>query len=330
MFFTVADRSYFSIIKRDIHQAAVAANFTDYKVAEIDIIVAELVTNLVKHAKGGNLLVKILNDEAAIEIISLDNGPGMLDVSRMMQDGVSTKNTLGNGLGAIKRLSNVFQVYSIKDWGTIILSRVYKVGQTGRAAPPKLETSSVLVPKPGETRCGDGFCILEYPNYVKIIAGDGLGHGPEAEKAVKEAVSAFKACTDVTCFETLRFIHQQVKKTRGLVATVAFLKHKEKKWNICGIGNILTTIASPSGIKNYMSYNGVVGLVIPSSLKDQQVPIEKGHVIIFCSDGIKTRWDLTKYPAILKYDLSILTAAIFKDFARKTDDMSVVAVKYNL
>src|SRR3569833_1136666 len=94
LFFTVADRSYFAIIKKEIHQAAIDANFTNYKVGEIDIIVAELVSNLIKHAKGGFLLVKLLENDG-MEIISIDNGPGIQDVSRMVQDGVSTKNTLG-------------------------------------------------------------------------------------------------------------------------------------------------------------------------------------------------------------------------------------------
>ena len=51
---------------------------------------------------------------------------------------------------------------------------------------------------------------------------------------------------------------------------------------------------------------------------------------ILCSDGIKTRWDLSKYPLIGRYDLSILNAAIYKDHARKTDDMSVVSIKVNI
>jgi hypothetical protein len=49
-----------------------------------------------------------------------------------------------------------------------------------------------------------------------------------------------------------------------------------------------------------------------------------------CSDGLKSRWDTAKYPSILRYDLSILSASLLKDFARNTDDMSVLACKINL
>ena len=157
--FKADDRSYFAILKKDIHALAVGASFTDAKVGELDIIVAELVSNLVKHAGGGQVLVKLVEDggRQGIELISLDNGPGMTDITRMVADGVSTKNTLGQGLGAMKRLSDVFQVYSQKDWGTVILIRLFKDALPFFKKLPKEEIRSVVLPKPGETACGDGF-----------------------------------------------------------------------------------------------------------------------------------------------------------------------------
>ena len=55
----------------------------------------------------------------------------------MMKDGSSSTNTLGHGLGAINRLSDFFQIYSMRDWGTVSYSgsnknlpptEIYKVG----------------------------------------------------------------------------------------------------------------------------------------------------------------------------------------------------------
>src|SRR6478672_8903307 len=90
--FKATDRSYFAILKKEIHAIGVAAGFTEKKVGEIDIIIAEMASNLVKHAGGGQILVKLVEDDGVqgIEIISIDNGPGMTDVSRMVADGVST------------------------------------------------------------------------------------------------------------------------------------------------------------------------------------------------------------------------------------------------
>ena len=130
--------------------------------------------------------------------------------------------------------------------------------------------------------------------------------------------------------EIIRTIHESVKRTRGLVATVAIFNFKEKCWRICGVGNIATRMSSFISTKAYVSYNGIIGHNIAGSMKIHEVPYEPGQTILLCSDGIKTRWDLAKYPAIGKNDLSILTAAIYKDHSRNTDDSSVVAVKLTL
>jgi len=326
------DRSYFAILKKDIHALAVSAGFSSVKVGEVDIIVAEMVSNLVKHAGGGQLLVKLVEENGlqGIEIISIDNGAGMTDVTRMVADGVSTKNTLGQGLGAMKRLADVFQVYSQKDWGTIILIRVFEASLPLFEKKSRTETKVVIVPKPGEEKSGDGFYATTTNEYTKLFLGDGLGHGPEAAKAVDTAIEAFAGCTETDPVEIIRYLNTEVKKTRGLVGTVAIFDYRERKWRICGVGNIATKIIGPTSSKGYMAYNGIIGLNLPRTLNAQEVEYEKGQHIIMCSDGIKSRWETIKYPAILRYDLSILSASLYKDFARNTDDMSVAVCKINL
>src|SRR6476661_6363355 len=175
--FKADDRSYFAILKKDIHALAVQGSFNERKVGEIDIIVSEMVSNLVKHAGGGQVYVRLFEEEGlqGIELISMDEGPGMTDVSRMVTDGVSTKNTLGHGLGAMKRLSDVFQVYSLKEWGTVILIRIFETEMPQFVRPSKWEVSSIVLPKPGEKECGDGFYCTSTNDHIRFFLGDGLG-----------------------------------------------------------------------------------------------------------------------------------------------------------
>lgn len=326
------DRSYFAILKKEVHALAVSGGFSERRQGEIDIVVAEIVSNLVKHAGGGQLLVKLVEEDGiqGMELISIDSGCGMADVSRMVADGVSTTKTLGQGLGAMRRLSDKFQVYSQKDWGTVILCRLFNEPLPRFSKPPRSDVQSVIIPKPGEKACGDGFSYIADGETLRLFLGDGLGHGPEAEKAVQTAINAFAACTEESPMEIIRFINDAVKKTRGLVGTVAVFNMAEKIWRLCGIGNIATRINSNISAKSYTAYNGIIGLNVPGSLKNQEVKYESGQHIILCSDGIKSRWDSFKYPAILRYDLSVFAASLLKDFARHTDDMSVAICKVNL
>lgn len=327
-----SDRSYFAILKKEVHALAAAGGVVASRLAELDIVVAEIVTNLSKHADGGEMLVKLVEEKGVkgIEIIAVDNGPGISDLKGMMIDGASTKNTLGHGLGSIRRLSDHFQIYTQKGWGTLLLTRIFNKELASARKREVVDVRSLLVPKPGEVECGDGFYVKHSKDHIKLFLGDGLGHGKEAAVAVNRAIDAFKHCAEDSPVETLRFINQSVKKTRGLVATVAIFNLKERHWKICGVGNISTRFFGPSASKTHSPYNGIVGLNMPNTMNDQEVAYETGQCIILCSDGVKSKWDILRYPGILRYDLSLLNAALFKDFARNTDDLSIASCKINL
>jgi len=328
--FTANDRSYFSLIKKEIHRLADVAGINAERVNELDIIVAEMTSNLFKYSDDGEILMGTFPNEGSpyLELISIDNGPGIANPARMMQDGVSTSNTLGHGLGSMKRLSDTFELYSLVGWGTIVLSRIYNT-------PPKSKAKNqvimrpIVVAKPGETLSGDGFIYKKTDKYVKLMLADGLGHGPEANKAINEAAAVFKVFPDYSPTETLRFIHSNIKKTRGAVINIVGYEFDAKTWATAGIGNIAARFNGPVTFKNHMSYNGIVGHNIPNTMNDQQYPADQFNQVMLCSDGIKTRIDMVKYPQMYKYDQTILAAAIYKDHARRNDDMSVVLAKIN-
>jgi anti-sigma regulatory factor (Ser/Thr protein kinase) len=321
--FLIGDRSYLALMKKDIHQMAVNAGFGAAQLGVIDLIIAEIGTNLIKHAGTGEVLVRASRGEY-IDIISIDNGPGMADASRMMEDGVSTANTLGGGLGAIKRLSDHCQLYSQKDWGTIVFSRVMLKGSSMKATPSKLDTYALLVPYPGEQVCGDGFVQIANSKTITLFLGDGLGHGVAAHAAVAAAITALGECAETSPVEILRYLHTKVLKTRGLVGTIAIYHPLRKVWQICGVGNIHTRIQSGTTNKTSMAYNGIIGHSIPRTMNEQNIEVLRGQSVVLCSDGIRTRWDANKYPHIFRYDPCILAAALYKDFSRRTDDASVI------
>jgi anti-sigma regulatory factor (Ser/Thr protein kinase) len=326
--YLVDDRSYFSLLKKDINKKAGLAGFSAKKLDRLDIIVAEMTSNLLKYAEKGELLVCVTGEEEHeyVELIAIDNGPGIANPERMMLDGVSTASTSGSGLGSIKRLSDFFEVYSLQGWGTIMLCRLFKHAKP-KATYKNIVVRSITVAKPGEVVSGDGGVCLITPDYFKLLVADGLGHGVEANQAVREAAAAFKTCEDHDPVEIIKCIHESIKKTRGAVGTVIVFDFKSKVWKIAGVGNIATTMMNYQKAKSLMSYNGIIGHNIPAFMKAQEISINEFQRIVLCSDGLKTRWDTNKYEDINKYDLSILAAALYKDNAKKTDDMSVIVCR---
>ncbi len=331
--YKIEERSFLAFIKREIHNLATRSGFSSQKVGEIDIIVSELTSNLIKHAASGELIYRLISDNEApyLELICMDSGPGTNHINRAMKDGISSTNTLGHGLGAIKRLSDFFQIYSQEDWGTVAYSKIY-ASSPSSTAPSKglVDVKALQFCKPGETICGDGYYTKSLPNETHIFLGDGLGHGPHAHEAVETAIAAFIACKENNPVEILRHLHQHTKKTRGLVGSVAVINHAMRTWQIAGVGNITTRLYDGLSSKNYLPHNGIIGLNMPNTMKNYEVAVEKYQVLIMYSDGIKNRWDLSTYPTLIQFDPTLIASAIFKDQARKTDDMTIMVGKINL
>jgi anti-sigma regulatory factor (Ser/Thr protein kinase) len=328
----IDDRSLIAFIKREIHNLALQIGFTPHRAAETDIIVAELTSNLIKFPGNGELLYRShqIDGKNGIEIYCLDNGTGIDNVFKIMNDGYSTSNTLGQGLGAIKRLSNDFQIYSMKGWGTVQYVKIcdhadYQIPPPG----PGLNFSALSVNYPGERVCGDGYYIKYSPKGFQIFVGDGLGHGSNANEAVQLAVKAFEQSKATESTIILREIHDAVKKSRGLVATIAAVDYNAQTWNICGIGNINTRIYNGMENKTYTPYNGILGHNIPRTLNSTTVPYQKHQIIIMHSDGLRTRWNLNDLVSIIKQKPSLIASSLLKDNIRGTDDATVLVGKIN-
>jgi anti-sigma regulatory factor (Ser/Thr protein kinase) len=325
--FLVPDRTYLPSVKREIERILERNGFSVPEIGRINIIVSELVTNLGKHAiQGQEILVKLLGDKSVkgIEILSLDNAPGMKNPLRMLEDGVSTSGTFGQGLGAIKRLSDEFDIYSEAEKGTIVLSRFYKKGFKKIPDNKCPEFTSVIVPLKGETECGDGWSIKHYRGRCIILALDGLGHGPDAQAAAQKAINVFQCCDEEMPNDIMKKIHSEISKTRGAVGCVASIDMREGKLLYCGLGNIAGRIISNGDSRSLISYSGILGHNMPNTFQNHPFDWDEHKLLVLHSDGIKAKWDFIRYTNWQRYDTSLIAASIYKDNTRRTDDSMVI------
>jgi anti-sigma regulatory factor (Ser/Thr protein kinase) len=330
--YKIDDRSLIAFIKREIHNLSLQLGFTPHRAGETDIIVAELTSNLIKYANGGELLYRatIEEEQNTIEIYCLDKGIGFDNLAKIMNDGYSSSNTLGQGLGAIKRLSNDFQIYSVKNWGCVQYVRICaKTDSLLPALQQGLNYNAIAVNYPGEKVCGDGYYVKFSKKGFQIFVGDGLGHGENANEAVQLALKTFKQSLESDPAEILRDIHSSVKKSRGLVATIAAVDYKSEVWTICGIGNINTRIFDGLENKTYAPYNGIIGHNIPRTLNNTIVPYKRHQIIVMHSDGLRTRWNLNDMASILKQSPGLIASSLYKDNLRGTDDATILVGKIN-
>jgi serine/threonine-protein kinase RsbT len=91
----------------------------------IVIAISEVARNIVNYADRGEIVLSAFgkNGRRGISIVARDEGPGILDVERALQDGYSTGSGLGLGLAGAKRLMDEFRVLSQPGRGTTIMMK---------------------------------------------------------------------------------------------------------------------------------------------------------------------------------------------------------------
>ena len=92
--------------------------------ARITTAISELARNIYLYAGQGEITIEKVENGAkkGMTIISCDEGPGIPDLRKVMEDGFSTSGGLGAGLPGVKRLMDEFSIESTPGEGTLIQS----------------------------------------------------------------------------------------------------------------------------------------------------------------------------------------------------------------
>jgi serine/threonine-protein kinase RsbT len=109
-----------------VRAKAVAAGFSLVDQTKIITAASEIARNTVDYGGGGTMRIEVLRNgqRRGVRLTFTDQGPGIPDISRAMQDGYTSGQGLGLGLSGAKRLVNEFAITSTPGQGTeIILAR---------------------------------------------------------------------------------------------------------------------------------------------------------------------------------------------------------------
>lgn len=298
--------------------------FTEEEAGEVALVVTEVATNVVRHGKGGELIIQIIKrgGTEGLEIIGIDRGPGM-DFASSSRDGFSTGGTRGVGLGAIRRISARVDVHSDAR-GTVIAAELMPKKKTADSAP--VDISGVSIPHPREEVCGDAWAVECFEQRAVICVVDGLGHGVAAAQAAKEAIHAFHQSGGRTATEAIDRLNDALKPTRGAAGAVADLRFAERTLRYCGVGNIAGSILTPQKQVSMVSMNGTLGHGA-HRVQEFSYPLPRGALVVMNSDGISTQWSLAKYAGAMVRSPAVVAALVYRDFSRGRDDVTVVAAR---
>jgi serine/threonine-protein kinase RsbT len=84
--------------------------------------ISEVARNITTYATRGEVVVSVVQDDnrRGIRVVARDDGPGIEDIDRALQDGYTTGGGLGLGLPGARRLVDDFSIDSTPGQGTTV------------------------------------------------------------------------------------------------------------------------------------------------------------------------------------------------------------------
>lgn len=326
--FDIRDNSAVSQARRTISNLASDMGFSEADAGRAALVTTEMATNLLKHSGGGELVASETQSSGrpGLDLLALDKGPGIEDQERALTDGYSTAGSPGTGLGAIRRQSQQFDLYSAPGSGTAVFARLLS---STMAAPRRevVDVAGLSVPLRGETVSGDCWVVKARPGGILIMGADGLGHGIGAAEASQAACRVAAQSPLDPPGTLMERSHHALRPTRGAAVSIADIDLGAGKVAFASIGNVNGTLVTGGAARKMVSHNGTVGHVA-RHFRALDYPFAGESVFILHSDGLTTSWQLDRYPGLLHRASGLIAGVLYRDFKRGRDDSMVVVAKW--
>ena len=117
------------LVRQHVRKSAVELGLSLVDQTKAVTAASEIARNTLIYGKGGWATIEVVerHGRRGLRAIFEDRGPGIADVARALQDGFTTGNGLGLGLGGAKRLSNDFEIESTPGQGTRVAMTRWKL-----------------------------------------------------------------------------------------------------------------------------------------------------------------------------------------------------------
>ena len=317
----VEDASAVAACRKAVQIMAERLRFPAARIGQLALAITEAASNLHKHAEQGSLLLCVNRDgpQPGIDLVTIDAGPGVRDVTAALRDGHSTAGTLGIGLGAIQRLADFADLYSRPGHGTSLVARFRAV-----PAGPEPRWAGLIRPITGETECGDAYGVVLADDTVTAVLCDGLGHGPLAATAAAAGVAAVLDDPAGEPAALLERVHRRMSGTRG--GAVGVVQVGGQLARFAGLGNVAASIVSDGQRKSMISIPGIAG-VQARTIRQFEYDVPPGSAVIVHSDGVSSRWEAAALPALEARDPLLIAAVLLAEAGVHRDDAGVLVLK---
>lgn len=346
----------------DVTRAVVEASriarrheFSEDAANKLATSVSELARNIIKYADSGEVLIGSVTDSGrdGIEVVVRDRGPGIQDLKKALEDHYSSGGTLGLGLPGVRRMMDDFEIDTVPGKGTVVTIRIWRQverprinsmlqrtavlsgdkrrktrGRGGVLSDEEnrtdLECAYFTRPCLGEIVNGDGVLLERRGDQAVLALIDGLGHGRTAHEVSVAAVRHLRENWPSEAAEAMRDLNDRLTGSIGAAAGVALLHVKSRQFSFVGVGNTVARIMA-SGTRLY-SVEGNLGTRL-RTLREQNVTLGAGDLVLFYTDGVRDRFKLEEYPQMSYEPAKTVARTVVERFGRSHDDVTCIALR---
>ena len=354
----IKDETSVGVARRAVHRFASAADFTETELAELDIVAQEIATNAVRYAADGGELhftdsFSIESERrGSIELFYWDKGPGIYDLEAAMRDSYSTGGGLGGGFGAIRRLTDEFDIYSTVSpptgrltyadarrttHGTALLCRKRAKSFSTEKHNPKESAATDLARRigvwsraiEGEEANGDAWFVRENQagDQMLLAVVDGLGHGKGANEAACAALEVLEEWSGGEALdEIIHATHDALRSTRGAVLGLMLIDRAREQMHYAGVGNTSARVINAPAPARPVSSNGTLGARL-GKVSVWTYAWSPETIVIMTTDGVSFSWDIAAYPGLLTKEAQMIAGVLMRDYGRASDDATILVAR---
>jgi phosphoserine phosphatase RsbX len=181
----------------------------------------------------------------------------------------------------------------------------------------------------GEGRSGDlaVFAPSQRGGLVAVI--DGLGHGDAAADAAELAAAIIERHADYPPQQLLDRCHEELRRTRGAVMTLAWFDLEARTMDWTGVGNVEARfVRAGAGVDarhdSPVVLGGVVGYNLPQ-VRMGTVALEPGDAVAMATDGVAADYSVSLESGVPAQQLA---ERVLDKHGKGTDDALAVVVRY--
>jgi negative regulator of sigma-B (phosphoserine phosphatase) len=193
--------------------------------------------------------------------------------------------------------------------------------------PVVIAWGTASAPLPGQTESGDLAVVSAFTDGALLVVIDGLGHGPEAALAARTAQQLVTAHPGADLVHIVERCHQGLRKTRGVVMSLASFHVQTSLLTWLGVGNVegvLLRISGERRCESLSSRGGVVGYRLPP-LRSESLPVVRGDTLVLATDGFRADFKIGIDPTA---EPQSIADTLMARSAKGSDDACVAVARY--